>query len=66
MGGGGGGGQRPIWFVNEPKKVGTCSARARTRSQKLIIKLQKNRQEEKKMKSIQIFVNLHFLFSDWA
>jgi hypothetical protein len=46
--------------------VGTCSARARTRSQKLIIKLQKNRQEEKKMKSIQIFVNLHFLFSDWA
>ena len=28
---GGGGAQRPVWLVNEPKKTGARSARARTR-----------------------------------
>jgi hypothetical protein len=34
---GGGGAQRPFWRVNEPKKTGACSARARTRGQNPLV-----------------------------
>jgi len=34
---GGGGAQRPFWHVNEPKKTGARSARARTRGQKPLV-----------------------------
>jgi hypothetical protein len=34
---GGGGAQRPVWHVNEPKKTGARSARARTRGQNPLV-----------------------------
>jgi hypothetical protein len=33
----GGGAQRPVWHVNEPKKTGARSARARTRGQNPLV-----------------------------
>jgi hypothetical protein len=33
----GGGAQRPFWRVNEPKKTGARSARARTRGQNTLV-----------------------------
>ncbi len=35
---GGGGAQLPVWHVNEPKKTGARSARARTRGQNPLVK----------------------------
>jgi hypothetical protein len=34
---GGGGAQRPVWYVNEPKKTGARSARAHTRGQNPLV-----------------------------
>jgi hypothetical protein len=34
---GGGGAQRPVWRVNEPKKTGARSARARARGQNPLV-----------------------------
>ncbi len=33
----GGGAQRPVWRINEPKKTGARSARARTRGQNPLV-----------------------------
>ncbi len=37
MGGGGGARSVPVWRVNEPKKTGARSARARTRGQNPLV-----------------------------